>query len=78
MSVIDDDRAASSIREDVERIGDGPGEFSSAASTCAAKPLIVESNDFMEPSVLRRSRYLFTSMRLLKYASRQSSKVKLP
>lgn len=38
----------------------------STASICAVQPLDKESSEFIDSRVLRRVRYLFTSIRLLK------------
>ena len=70
----DDSGVISSGRGD-DPIGDEETEEpTSTVSTCAANPLDVESNDCVEPG-LCSWRYLFTSILLLKYASRHSSKV---
>lgn len=57
VSVTDDIEFTLSSRTGDGKVGDaeGVGE-SSTVSTCVVKPLAIESTDFVEPTVLRRSR----------------------
>lgn len=73
-AVSEDSGVASSRGDDL--IGDEEAEEpTSTDSTCVVNSLDMESNERVEPARLCNWRYLFTSILLLKYASRQSSKV---
>lgn len=64
------------IGENVPPVGvDSWEELSSVVSTWEETPLDIESKELSEFIVVRRFKCLLTSMRLLKYSSKQSSKV---
>lgn len=73
-SVIDDSGFVGSQGE-VGVIGEDVSGSTSTVSMCVIQPLAIESTDLVEPVVLDRSRYRFTSILLLKYDSKQSSSV---
>lgn len=76
-SVNDDHGLAPSTGDAFVSVGDNVGVVSiSTASMCEVDPLDIESIDLIEAAVLRRSKCRFTSILLLKYASKQSSRVR--
>lgn len=76
VNVGSEERVSVGIGENDPPVGvDTWEELSSTVSTWEERPLDIESKELSEFNVVRRFRCLLTSMRLLKYSSKQSSNV---